>query len=79
MLVLVGPPASGKTTVGTAVADALGVVFRDTDRDVEAQTGSSVTDLFVTQGEPHFRALERRRSPARWPSTTACSRWAGER
>ena len=35
-LVLVGPPASGKTTVGTAVAAALGVAFRDTDADVEA-------------------------------------------
>jgi shikimate kinase len=56
--VLVGPPVSGKTTVGTAVADALGVVFRDTDADIEAETGSSVADLFVTQGEPYFRALE---------------------
>jgi shikimate kinase len=56
--VLVGPPASGKTTVGTAVAQALGLGFRDTDRDVEAETGSSVADLFVSQGEPHFRALE---------------------
>lgn len=59
VLVLVGPPASGKTTVGTAVADALGLVFRDTDADIEAETGSSVADLFVSQGEPHFRALER--------------------
>ena len=58
LLVVVGPPASGKTTVGTAVADALGVGFRDTDRDVEKQTGSSVSDLFVSRGEPHFRALE---------------------
>ena len=58
LLVLVGPPASGKTTVGTAVADALGVAFRDTDRDVETEAGSSVADVFVSQGEPHFRALE---------------------
>ena len=58
-LVLVGPPASGKTTVGTAVAAALGVAFRDTDRDVETGTGSSVADLFLEHGEPHFRALER--------------------
>ncbi len=58
LLVLVGPPASGKTTVGTAVADELGVVFRDTDADIEAETGTSVADLFVSQGEPHFRALE---------------------
>jgi shikimate kinase len=56
--VLVGPPASGKTTVGTAVAHALGLTFRDTDRDVELETGSSIADLFVSQGEPHFRALE---------------------
>ncbi|MGY1720424.1 MULTISPECIES: shikimate kinase [unclassified Blastococcus] len=57
-LVLVGPPASGKTTVGTAVADARGLAFRDTDRDVEEATGSTVADLFVQHGEPHFRALE---------------------
>jgi shikimate kinase len=58
LLVLVGPPASGKTTVGTAVARALGVEFRDTDADIEAETGTSVADLFVTEGEAHFRALE---------------------
>jgi shikimate kinase len=58
LLVLVGPPASGKTTVGTAVADALGVVFCDTDAMIESETGTSVADLFVSQGEPHFRALE---------------------
>jgi shikimate kinase len=58
LLVLVGPPASGKTTVGTAVARTLGVAFRDTDADIEADTGSSVADLFVTEGEQHFRALE---------------------
>ena len=57
-LVLVGPPASGKTSVGTAVAQALGVPFRDTDRDVEVETGDSIADLFVSQGEPYFRALE---------------------
>jgi shikimate kinase len=57
-VVLVGPPASGKTTVGTALAHALGVVFRDTDHDIEATAGMSVADLFVTHGEPHFRALE---------------------
>ncbi|MGY1916400.1 shikimate kinase [Blastococcus sp. SYSU DS0973] len=59
-LVLVGPPASGKTTVGTAVAAARDLPFRDTDRDVEAETGSSIADLFVQHGEPHFRALEER-------------------
>jgi shikimate kinase len=59
-LVVVGPPASGKTTVGNAIAAALGLPFRDTDADVEAQTGTTIADLFVEQGEPHFRALEER-------------------
>ncbi|RBY88301.1 shikimate kinase [Blastococcus sp. TF02A-26] len=58
VLVLVGPPTSGKTTVGRAVARATGVTFRDTDADVEAATGSSVADLFVDRGEAYFRELE---------------------
>ena len=58
LLVLVGPPSSGKTTVGTALAGRLGLAFRDTDSDVEAATGQRVADLFVDLGEPHFRALE---------------------
>ena len=60
VVVLVGPPASGKTTVGTRLAAELGVAFRDTDHDVEAGTGTSVADLFVAHGEAHFRALEER-------------------
>ena len=58
LLVLVGPPASGKTTVGTAVAEILDVPFRDTDADVEDVAGVTVADLFVQYGEQHFRALE---------------------
>lgn len=58
LLVLVGPPSSGKTTVGTALAGRLGIPFRDTDSDVEAATGQRVADLFVDLGEAHFRQLE---------------------
>ena len=58
VLVLVGPPASGKTTVGTALADVLGADFRDTDHDIESAAGCSVADLFVSEGEARFRALE---------------------
>ena len=58
LVVIVGAPASGKTTVGTAVAELLGLPFRDTDADVEALTGSTIADLFVDRGEDHFRGLE---------------------
>ena len=57
--VLVGAPGAGKTTVGGALAARLGVAFRDTDADVEARAGKSIADLFVEDGEEHFRALER--------------------
>lgn len=59
LVVLVGPPGSGKTTVGEALAARLNVAFRDTDADVEAAAGVSISEIFVEQGEPRFRELER--------------------
>jgi shikimate kinase len=56
--VIVGAPGSGKTTVGRAVARALGVGFRDTDADVVAATGRTVADIFLVDGEDAFRRLE---------------------
>jgi len=58
-VVLVGAPGAGKTTVGRLLAGLLGVGFRDTDEDIEAGTGSAVTDLFIDVGEASFRELER--------------------
>ncbi len=58
-VVLVGPMGAGKTTVGRLLAEAWGVPLRDTDADVETTTGRSVPDIFVEDGEEHFRALER--------------------
>ncbi|BEP16043.1 shikimate kinase [Acidothermaceae bacterium B102] len=58
VVVLVGPPGAGKTTVGGAVANSLGVVFRDTDSDIVASTGRSVSDIFLLDGETEFRRLE---------------------
>lgn len=59
MLVLIGPPGAGKSTIGRLVAERRGVGFRDTDADVEALTGTSIVDLFVSDGEPAFRRWER--------------------
>lgn len=58
-VVLVGPPGSGKSTVGRLLAGRLGAEFRDTDADVEGEAGMAISDLFVEHGEPHFRELER--------------------
>ena len=59
ILVLVGPPGAGKTTVGRLVSERLGVGFRDTDDDVEATAGKAISDLFLDDGEAAFRGLER--------------------
>lgn len=56
--VFVGPPGAGKSTVAEIVGQRLGVAVRDTDQDVEASEGVSVQDIFIDQGEAHFRTLE---------------------
>lgn len=68
--VLVGPPGSGKTTVGQALAELLGVEFRDTDLDIEATAGKPISEIFIDEGEAHFRALERAAVAAQLASAT---------
>jgi shikimate kinase len=58
-IILIGPPGAGKTTVGAALAARLHVPFTDTDAVIEAVAGKPVGDIFVTDGEPEFRRLER--------------------
>ncbi|MCF7549190.1 shikimate kinase [Pseudonocardia sp. WMMC193] len=59
LLVLVGPPGSGKSTVGKVLARRLAVTFTDVDTVVEERVGTTIADMFTTQGEPAFRAVER--------------------
>jgi shikimate kinase len=57
--ILIGPPGAGKSTIGALLADRLGVGFTDTDVLVEAVAGKQVSDIFIEDGEPAFRELER--------------------
>lgn len=56
--ILIGPPGSGKSTVGALVAQMLGADFADTDRLVEERADRSVSEIFIELGEAHFRELE---------------------
>lgn len=58
-VVLIGPPGAGKSSVGALLAAELGVRFADTDDYVAAAAGKPVGDIFVEDGEPVFRELER--------------------
>lgn len=59
VVVLVGPPGAGKSTVGRLLAHRLGVRFRDTDADIVRTAGKPIAEVFIDDGEDHFRALER--------------------
>ena len=58
-VVLVGPMGAGKSTVAALLAERWGLPVRDTDHDVEAAEGREISEIFVDDGEEHFRALER--------------------
>jgi shikimate kinase len=60
LIVLVGPMGVGKSTVGQLLAERLGVSYRDTDDDIVAEQGRTVAEIFVDEGEPAFRAIEKR-------------------
>jgi shikimate kinase len=50
---------SGKTTIGQLIAKRLNIAFRDTDQVVEEETGRTVSDIFLEDGEDAFRLLEK--------------------
>ncbi len=57
-ILLVGMMGAGKTTTGLLVARRLGWGYRDSDADVESETGLTVPDLFARDGEAAFRRAE---------------------
>jgi shikimate kinase len=58
VLVLVGLPGAGKSTVGPLVAERLGWHFVDLDHEIEKTQARPVAEIFAQDGETAFRALE---------------------
>jgi len=56
--VLIGPPGSGKSSIGRALAKLLGQDFVDTDALIEEQEGKSISEIFQQSGEEKFREIE---------------------
>ena len=59
-LSLVGPMASGKTTLGRLLARQLGLQFVDSDHEIERRNGVSIATIFDIEGEDAFRDREER-------------------
>ena len=57
-LVLVGMMASGKSTIGKNMSEALNTFFYDIDYLVEKSENKTIAELFKTKGEEYFRELE---------------------
>jgi len=59
-LVMIGLMGSGKTKIGSLLAQALNIPFVDADHEIEVAAGMTIADIFETHGEPAFRDLERK-------------------
>lgn len=58
-VVLVGLRCSGKTIVGKLAAQKLGWEFVDADEELVRREGRSIADIFKSDGQPAFRAIEK--------------------
>ncbi|AWT59681.1 MAG: shikimate kinase [Rhodospirillaceae bacterium] len=58
-LYIVGFMGTGKSSVGRLVADCLGMIFIDSDREIENSVGRTISQIFEKSGEATFRKLER--------------------
>ncbi len=57
---LVGPMGTGKTTIGRQLAQALGLEFEDSDREIQRRTGVDIPTIFEYEGEEGFRVREKK-------------------
>ena len=58
LIFLIGARASGKSTLGSLLAEALQLAFADTDRHIRAASGLEVDALVARSGWPAFRVRE---------------------
>ncbi len=59
-VVLIGYRGSGKSAVGRALAERLGMSYVDTDQMIQERAGHSIRHIFETEGEARFRIHEAR-------------------
>ena len=59
-IILTGYRATGKTTIGKALAKKLNKVFIDTDDVIEEREGMKIRDIFEQKGWKYFRKVEKR-------------------
>lgn len=59
-IVLIGPPGAGKSTVARALSKKTSLAWIDTDRAVESTTSKEIPEIFLSEGEEAFRAIERK-------------------
>lgn len=58
-VILIGPPGSGKTSIGKLLAKKKNLIHVDTDQEIETRTGRKISDIFLEEGESGFRKIER--------------------
>ncbi|HEY9276298.1 MAG TPA: shikimate kinase [Candidatus Nanopelagicaceae bacterium] len=58
-MILIGPPGSGKTSIGKLLAKKKNLIHVDTDQEIETRTGRKISDIFLEDGESGFRKIER--------------------
>ncbi|MEY2841374.1 MAG: hypothetical protein RLY74_515 [Actinomycetota bacterium] len=58
-VILIGPPGSGKTSIGKLLAKKKNLIHVDTDQEIETRTGRKISDIFLEDGESGFRKIER--------------------
>ena len=58
-LIIIGPPGAGKSSVGRQLGKVMQIPFSDTDKIIEERAGKKIAEIFLEDGEPIFREIER--------------------